>query len=276
MKIKLARKYIKFNPAKNFLIAALIFVGACRPAPERFYSEATKEIEKGHFRIAVDLIEKSAQVEKDEKNKFKYLIEAARITRFEIQDYERAIKFYKTIILQSQNEKQRIDAQQAVAEIYLENLQNYSKALQELQTLEPLIKTEKEKQKIKLKIAQAQYLTGNYQAAIEEIEVSLKISKLEILNFLKLKAQVLVAQKKYRDAIDTYQEILRRDPKYFELENLFIATSVVYEENEDYAEALNYLTKYENKIKDKAYYELRYKRLNERLINKPFYKGKRK
>lgn len=257
---------------------ALIFISACRPSAERFYNEANAEIEKGHFRIAVDLLEKSANAEKKENEKFKYLLEAARITRFEMQDFDRSIRIYRIIILESQEEDRRIKAQEAISEIYLENLQSYNMALRELQILEPLIKEEKEK--IKLKIAQTQYLTGNYQPALDEINMSLSNlksnDKSEKSNFLKLKAQIFVAQKKYKEAIEVYQDILKQDVDYFEKENLFIAASIVYEENEDFSAALDYLTRYEKQIKDKSYYELRYKRLKERLVNKPFYKGRRK
>ncbi len=271
MKIKPAKKFIN-----NIIIAALLLMSACKPASERLYNEAYAEVEKGHFRIAVDLLEKSANFEKKNAIKFKYLLEAARIARFEIQDYERSVRIYRAVILEAQDVDQRIHSQQAISEIYLENLQSYNQALKELQVLEPLIKNEDEKEKIKLRIAQAQYLTGNNQQALEEINVSLKVVKNETLNFLKLKAQVLVAQKKYKEAILTYQDILMRDPRYFESENLFIATSVVFEENEEYEAALGYLTKYEKQIKDKAYFELRYKRLKERLANKPLFRGRRK
>lgn len=253
-----------------------MFIGACKPVSERLYGEAYSEIDKSHFRIAVDLLERGAGLDKNNLAKYKHMMEAAQIARFEIQDYDRAIRIYREIILKSEDVDQRIYAQKSVAEIYLENLQSYALALKELQILESIIKDEKENEKIKLKIAQAQYLTGNNQQAIEEIENSLKTAKNETLNFLKLKAQVLVAQKKFKEAIACYQEILKRDAKYFASENLFIATSVVYEENEEYEEALEYMKKYENQIKDKAYFELRNKRLRERLINKPLFKGRRK
>lgn len=255
-----------------------VYLSACKPASERLYNEAYAEIEKGHFRIAVDLLEKSAAAEKVEILKTKYLLEAARIARFEIQEFDRAIRMYRAVILQSSNEDQRIGAQQAIAEIYLENLQSYSLALKELQILEPLIKKDKKdiKFNVKLKIAQTQYLTGRYEPALDEINTALRDAKSEASSFLKLKAQILVAQKKYADAIAVYMEILKRDVQYFETENLFIATSVVYEENEEFDAALDFLKKYEKQIKDKPYYELRYKRLKERQANRPFYKGRRK
>lgn len=273
MKIKSAKRCINFFSISR-LGLALIFISACKPAAERLYNQASAEVEKGHFRIAVDLFEKSSNAEKKDNVKTKYLLEAARLARFEIQDYERSIRIYRAVILLSQDEDQRIGAQQAIAEIYLENLQSYNSALKELQILEPLLK--KDKEKIKLKIAQTQYLTGNFEPALDEINRALESAKGETLNFLKLKAQVLVAQKKYTEAIAAYQDILKRDAEYFEKENLFIATSVVYEEKEEFSLALEYLTRYKKQIKDKAYYELRYKRLKERQANRPFYKGRRK
>ncbi len=272
MKTKLAKTYIR----EFILILALAFVGACKPTSERLYNEAYAEIEKGRFRIAVDLLEKSSAVEKKNTLKFKYLAESAAIIRFEIQDYERAVRQYRKIILNSDDEMQRIHAQEAIAEIYLENLQNHSFALKELQVLEPLLKDEKTKEKTKLKISQAQYFTGNYQQALDEINISLKTANGEKLNFLKLKAQVLVAEKKYKEALQVFNNIYEQSPVFFEKENLFMATSVVYEENEDFKEALEYLYKFEKQIKDKQYFELRIKRLKQRLMNKPLFRGKRK
>ena len=69
---------------------------------------------------------------------------------------------------------------------------------------------------------------------------------------------------------------ISKNISFFKEENLFIATSVVYEENEEYAEALTFLNKFEPMIKDKAYFELRTKRLKERMANKPLFIGKRK
>ena len=277
MKIKLVKKYTKIFFLNITLIIISVYINACGPSPEKYYNEAYAEIEKGHFRVAINLLEKSVDLDELNITKYKHLLEAARIARFEIQDYERAIRIYRKIILQSQNESQRISAQQAISEIYLENLFNYNKALKELQILEPLTKSVDDKEKLKLKIAMTQFLIGNLDQALEEINTALTTTvRNETLNFLKIKAQVLVAQKKYKEALSTYLEIFNKDINYFEKENLFIATSIVYEENEEYKEALEYLVKYEKQIKDKAYYELRFKRLKERLVNKPFYKGKRK
>ena len=87
---------------------------------------------------------------------------------------------------------------------------------------------------------------------------------------------LLFAQKKYKESIAAYESLKSKYPDYFSNENLFIAASIVYEENEQYADALKYLSSNEALIKDKAYYELRIKRLKERMTNKPLFKGIRK
>lgn len=271
---------MKTKPAKrstSFLLSYFfVLIVGCRPSSEKLYDQAHIESEKGHFRIAVSLLERGAKIEKENPARYRFLLEAARLARFEMQDYEKAIRIYKEVVLNSTDEPQRISSQKALAEVYFDNLQNYTQALKEMLVLEPRLKNQEDREALKLKIIRCLYLTGQNQQALEEINTSLSKVKYELLNFLKLKAQVLVAMKKYQEAIDTYQKIYDKDQRFFENENLFIAASVVYEENEQFESALKYLNKYEKQIKDKAYLELRYKRLKERMMNKPLFKGKRK
>lgn len=265
------------NLKKVFIFCGVLFsLTGCTPQSEKLYSEAYAEIEKGHFRIALDLLEKSAAVEDDDKKKTKALVEAARIARFEIQDYDRAIRINRQIILKSTDVKQRLLAQETLAEIYFENIQNYTQALNELLILEQRNLEPERKEKLRFKIAQTYFLTGNPNAAFEYIEASLKSPASDRRSLLKLKAQILVSKEKYDEALAAYEEIRQSDPNFFAKENLYISASTVFEEKEDYASALAYLEKYQSFIDDKSYLELRFKRLRERLTNKPLFKGRRK
>ena len=259
-----------------FICGVLLLLNGCTPQSEKLYTEAYSEIESGHFRLALDLLERSAAIEKDDKKRTKALVEAARIARFEVQDYDRALRINRQIILKSEDPKQRLLAQETLAEIYFENLQNYSQSLNELLILEQLTSEAEAKEKLRFKIAQAYFLTGNPPAAFEYIEASLKSPAADRKHFLKLKAQILVSQKRYDEALAVYEEIRKLDADFFAKENLYIATSTVFEEKEDYASALAYLEKYQSFVNDKAYLELRFKRLQERLTNKPLFKGRRK
>lgn len=249
---------------------------SCSPQAEKLYNEAYQEIENGHFRIAVNLLEQSAKIEKSDRKKTKALLEAARISRFEMQDFQRSLRLYREIILKSQDSSQRIGAQEAIAEINLENLQNYGQALSELLILEQLNLNLEQKEKIKLRIAKAQFLTGNSETALENIESALKTAKSDRRYFLKLKAEILMAQKKQTEAISIYEDLRKTDEKYFASENLYIATSIAFEEKEDYVTALSYLEKNKSRITDLSYLELREKRLREKILNKPLSKGRRK
>lgn len=271
MKTKLVKKF-----TKHVLFICIAGLISCAPQGERFYSEAYSEIENGNFRVAIDLLEKSASIEKSDKKRTKALAEAARIARFEIQDFDRAIRLNRQIVLKSEDAAQRLSAQENLAEIYLENTQNYSQALSELLILEQLIQNPEKKDKIKLKIAKSQFLSGNSKTTLEYIDSAIKTSSTEKKNFLKLKAQALVSLKRFDDSLLTYEELRKMDENFFANENLYIATSIVYEEKEDFSTALSYLEKYKEQIKDKTYLELRTKRLNERLTNKPLYNGRRK
>ena len=264
------------DSALALVLGALLFILSCSPQAEKLYNEAYQEIENGHFRVAISLLERSAKIEKSDKKKTKALLEAARISRFEIQDFERALRLYREIILKSQDSGQRIAAQEAIAEINLENLQNYSQALKELLILEQLNLNPEQKEKIKLRIAQAQFLTGNPDTALEYIESALKSAKKDRRYFLKLKAEVLMAKRKQDEALLVYDDLRRLDEKYFSDENLYIATSIAYEEKEDFGSALNYLEKYRSQIHDLSYLELREKRLKEKVLNKPLSRGRRK
>ncbi|OFZ28499.1 MAG: hypothetical protein A2622_05215 [Bdellovibrionales bacterium RIFCSPHIGHO2_01_FULL_40_29] len=280
MKTKLAKKFInlkkKFTFTAALLFSAAVFFESCTPRSETLYNDAYQEIENGHFRLAINLLEQSAKLEKNDKKKTKALLEAARIARFEIQDFERSIRLYREIILKSQDSRQRINAQEAVAEVYLENLQNYTQALKDLLILEQLDLGSDQKEKIKLKIAQAQFLTGNADSSLDYIDGALKTAQKERKHLLKLKAEVLISSKKHDQALITYEELRKLDEVYFAEENLYIATSIAYEEKEDYVSALSYLDKYRDQIKDLSYLELREKRLKEKLTNKPLFKGRRK
>ncbi|MCC2679374.1 MAG: hypothetical protein K0R29_1950 [Pseudobdellovibrio sp.] len=249
---------------------------SCNSRSENLYEQAITELDAGNYPAATDLLEKTSLLEKDHVQKYRYLGEAARIARFELQNYQKALRMFRTIILSSPDELQRISAQEAVAEIYMENLQDYSTALKELQILEPLLKDAKKKEKIRLRISQALYLTGHGDQALEEIAAAEKYVKYQGLHFLKLKAEILMAERRYKDTLLAYEELRQKNASYFAEENLYIAVSIVYEEMEQYKEALDYLLKNEAAVKDKVYFELRIKRLKAKIANKPLSKGIRK
>lgn len=261
---------------KHFLLLIISFLCACTPRAENLYNNGLELLSRGKYLEAVEALEDSATLDTNKQRQYKSLSEAARVLRLEIKDYMKALSIYRKLILEAEDALVRLQAQESVTEIYFENLQDYSVALKELLVLEPLVTDPQKKEFIKLRIAQCMQLTGSHTASLEFIEAALGSSKYEQQNFLKLKAQIFLTLKKYDDALNTNFYLLEMDPTYFKNENLFISQAMVYEEKQEYKLALEFLTKHKDQIDDKNYLELRMKRLQEQIINKPFSRGMRK
>lgn len=286
-KKKLAKRFtnlkaslVKKNHKKlsQFFLAGafLVLCFSCQSRSEKLYAQAYEKINQNQFAEAIELLESCAELEKDNLKKMKALLESARLLRFETQNYEQALKVLRIIVLESSDSKMRMLAQESIAEIYFDHLQNNTEALKEFLILEPLLQESKKKELVRLKIAQAQRFLGNNQAALEYIEVSLKNNSENKNSFLKLKAQILQAEQKYDEALKAYDTIFLNTKSYFISENLFSAVSSIQEEKKDYKQAIEYLEKNAEFISDKNYLEFRIKKFKEKQINKPFSKGIRK
>lgn len=251
-------------------------INACQSRAEKFFHLAQKKIEQRQFLDAVDLLENSAELEKNNRLWSKTQFEIARILRFEIHDYNKALLVYRDLILKSEDASIRLLSQEAIAEIYFENIQDYTTAVKEYLLLESLIKDPEKLEKIRLKIAQCYRYTGSFKTALEYIDVFWRTAKTEKSAFLKLKAQTYTSLGNYDEAVKNYNLILTTDAKYFSDENLYVAVAMTYEEKQDYKSAMAYLMQNKDKIKDQSYVDLRIKRLNEKLVNKPFTNGVRK
>lgn len=272
MKKKLVKKFI------NWFLAGMIgcFAASCQSRAEKFYHLAMEKIEQRQFLDAVDLLEDSAELEKNNRLWSRTNFEVARILRFEIHDYNKALVGYRDLILKSEDVNIRLLSQEAIAEIYFENLQDYTTAVKEYLLLESLIKDPEKLEQIRLKIAQGYRYTGNSKTALEYIDVFLGSAKETKNAFLKLKAQIFMSLSLYDEAIKNYNLIFSRDAKYFLNENLYVAMAMAHEDKHDYKTAQAYLLQHKDKIKDQAFVELRLRRLNEKLQNRPFSRGVRK
>ena len=268
---------VKLSTAFRMLAAYMwIFSAACTPRSERLYENGIDLVSKNKFLEAVDSLEDSAAIDSNPSRKTKALMEAARVLRLEIRDYEKSLATYRQVILESEDPISRLQAQESITEIYFENLQDYNMALRELLVLEPLIVDQQRRELVKLRIAQCMQLTGAHLAALEYIDATLNSSKYEQKNFLKIKAQIFVTLKRFDEALKTNEYLLELDPEFFKGENLYISQAMILEEKQEYKLAMDFLNKHRDKIPDQNYFELRIKRLQEQIVNKPFSRGMRK
>lgn len=268
----------KTNFTRTVLVLCLFILCACTSRMEAEYKDALSEVEQSHFRIAVSKLEVFTKKYPDDPMAVSAAKEAARISQYEIKDFERTVGFLKFIILKSQDFKDRFQAQDALASIYFENLQNYKGAINEYNRLIEISSSEADKQKYAQMVARSYYYLGNFAQTLNEIDELLKrhTQVLDKFAVLLLKANTYVATKEFKKAIGILDQLQLEFPEKAKAESIPLSIAICYEELEDFKKAIEVLEEAKKTDQNNDYLELRIKRLQERLSNKPGSKGYRK
>ncbi|MEK2643668.1 tetratricopeptide repeat protein [Bdellovibrio sp. BCCA] len=261
-----------------FLIALVLALTACSSQEEADYKQAQKEIAQEHYRIALSYLDKVIKRNNPTKYPLEAAREAARISFFEIKDFNKAIEYHHFIVLHSLDEKERLESQKQIAAIYFNNLQNYQESIVEYSKLQQMPHTDLEAAQYKMNVARAQYYQNNFFQAESEIDSLLKLKGDDNTRFsaLMLKGNILVARKDFAKAADIFKDLIKNFPEKAIQENVALILAVCYEENLDFKSAIAVLEEYKNKYSPPEYIELRIKRLQERMKNAPGAKGFRK
>jgi tetratricopeptide (TPR) repeat protein len=258
---------------KIFLLIIFIInlIWSCKKADQIDFENGKKEVTSGNFRTAISYFEKVIQ--RDEKSVLASRAneEAAHIALYDIKDFERAIKFYKNIVLSSNDIKQRVQAQRQIAQIYFDNLNNYEKAIIEYSKLLELPHSESDESIYKIAIARSYYYLGNFAQAESETDEHLrkKLSNEQEYDLLLLKANLRIAQKDHQAASLLYAKLISKYPERSKKEDIFLSLVLCYEELGDYKKALDVLEILRPTYKPTEYLDLKIKRLLERQKNQP-------
>ena len=255
----------------------LIVIG-CSSPEQSDYKKAQNEIAQGHFRIAMSYLDRVIKRNAPGEYPMEAAREAARISFFEIKDFSKSIEYHRFIVLNSLNDKERLQAQKEIADIYFNNLQNYKQAVIEYSKLQQMPHTDAEEAQYKMNVARAQYYQNNFFQAESEIDSLLKLKSENAVRFsaLMLKANILVGKKDYVPAAEILKNLIQEFPEKSSQENVALILAVCYEENNDFKSAIRVLEEHKSFYKPAEYIELRIKRLQERMRNAPGAKGFRK
>jgi tetratricopeptide (TPR) repeat protein len=256
---------------------SLLLLG-CSSQEKADFSDAQKAIDQGHFRIAVSHLEKVIKRNSGSSLTLEAAREAARIAFYEIKDYNKAIEYFKFIVLHSPDPAERLQSQKQVASIYFDNLQDYNNAVMEFSKLLEMPHSDFDGSVYRLSLARAYYYMGNYGQSLSEIDALLAKKSDENTRFgiQLLKGNILVAQKEFLKAAEVFKSIIEAYPDKAVKENVGLILAICYEENNDYKNALKVLESYRGKYNPPEYIELRIKRIQERQKNAPGAKGFRK
>jgi outer membrane protein assembly factor BamD (BamD/ComL family) len=261
-----------------FLVVLVLFLTACSTQEEGDFKTAQKNISQGKYKVALGYLERVIKRNAPTEYPLEAAREAARIAFFELKDYEKTIEYHRFIVLHSQSEKERLESQKQIAEIYFNNLQNYQASIVEFSKLQQMPHTDLEAAQYRMNVARAQYYMNNFFQAESEIDSLLRLKADDNIRFsaLMLKGNILVAKKEFTKAIDIFKGLIDKYPQRSMQENVGLTLAVCYEENDNFKEAIKVLESYRGKYNPQEYIELRIKRLQERMKNAPGAKGFRK
>lgn len=251
---------------------------ACSSAEMRFIEKAQSEASRGHFRIALSLLDKAIARKPELKEALLASREAARISYYEIKDYSRAVDYYKHIVLYSPDSAERLFAQKQIATVYFDHVADYEKAITELHKLVNMSLEPEEKHKYKMNLARAYYYLNNFDQAEHEVDEFLRDAKMEedIFEMLMLKGNINLAKKELESASKVYLRIIKDYPERSQAENVGLTLALCYEEMRDYGKAIQTLAKLKEYHPVPEYIDLRIKRLEVRKKNQPGARGFRK
>lgn len=274
-KVQLSHKFTKL--IERLIIGALCFsVISCTSREQKTYQQAQVEIKNGNFRSAVDNLEKITILSPQSDIGIQSAREAARVSFYEIKNFEKAVKFYKLIILHSKDVDERISAQKQLVSIYFDHLNDYKKAILEINKLIPMLGSTSEKTEFKMKLARAYYYQNNFIQAENEVDefLSKEISSDLLFDMYLLKGNINLAQKKLNKSIDLFKKMLIEFPDRSVKENIGLTLSVCYEELKDFKSAIETLEQVKTHHPTPEYIEIRINRLKDRLKNQPGAKGR--
>lgn len=277
---KTARARKRTEAVRGALGSLLIgaFLAACSPPEERDLDRAMAEVGKGYYRISLTSFDRVIKRAPESESALKAAREATRVATFELKDYKKAVGYLQHIILTSKEASEREQAQKQLAGIYFENLQDYPRAAIEYNRLLAMNPPFAEQARYKLTIARANFYMGQFAQAESEIADLLKERLSASIQFdvLALKGNILVAQKRFKPAVDVYKSLLNDFPERSRQENIGLQLAVCHEENSEFRQAIAILETLKDTYQPREYIELRIKRLHEKIRNQPGAKGYRK
>jgi tetratricopeptide (TPR) repeat protein len=227
------------------LVAFVCVFSACTLSSEKIEFERAQKSERAgkheeallHYKSVVERFKTSATAIKSAQ-------EAARLDQFELKNYKEAIEMYRHVILYSPSERERIEAQRKIADIYFTNFTDYNQAVTEYNRLLELPGTAEETATYRLAIARSYfYLNNFYQSQVELDRIVKDNSKTKPLVFeaLLLKANIFLTTKHLDDAIEVLKRLIVENPERAKAESIALVLEVCYEEQKNFAKAIEVL-----------------------------------
>jgi tetratricopeptide (TPR) repeat protein len=267
----------KFREAKWFvliaaLVAAVLFVifSPKIALEKRLLSSGKHYEELREWKDAADEFERCVHYAPQSQAG----VEAARlgggIALYELKDYQKAIFFFRHIVRNSQKTVEVRWAQQKLAEIYYEKLNDYAQAVVEYQRLLEANPSGDDASDYKLRLGRSYYFMGNFDQAIAEASEFLasRSGDAKTFDILMLKGDALLAQKKLDEAIATYDSVAKEFADRPEFYQAKLNKSLALEEKKDWDGAIKELQEIRDKYPHPDVIDLKIRSIQRRKAKK--------
>lgn len=191
---------------------------------------------------------------------------AARIAHYETKDFDAAVRNYKFVVLNGKDAAARLDAQKKIAEIELEHRLDYQAAITEYQRLLDLPHSRAEGYAYRMAIARSYFYKSEFYQAQVELETLLKedLEPNKAFDAMLLRANIFLTTKRLDDAVRTLSELIKKFPQKAKEETIGLVLAVCYEEQRNYARAIETLESIRKDYPRKDFIENRIRTLRER------------
>jgi tetratricopeptide (TPR) repeat protein len=204
--------------------------------------------------------------------------DGARISFLEIKDYKRALFFYKYLVLYSEDEAERKEAQKHLAEIYFERLTDYDQAVVEYNRLLQLPHAPREGAEYRMNVAKSYFYLNKFSQADAELDLVVRSNPTGNMFFDAnlLRANISLATRRIDSAIEIFKTLMEKFPQQARDEHVGLSLAVCYEEKNDFKAARAVLNEIRGFYPRPDFIDLKIQRLEERAAQLPGAQGLRK
>jgi tetratricopeptide (TPR) repeat protein len=290
--------------ASALAVLAALLITSCSVSSEEIEFKKAQQTEQAgdhegaitHFRAIMNRSQKSPLSIQSAK-------EAARISHYELKHFNEAIEIYRRLILYAPDQGDRVSAQKEIAEIYFNQLLDYNQAVTEYQRLLDLPHSVTDDMLYRMAIARSYFYLSNFFQALVEIDEILqtKLPKSAVVPVpatsplpqkapekspekandayfepLLLKANILLNSKRLDEAVVVLNQLIAQYPERSQTESVGMVLAVCYEEQKNFAKAIETLQAARQTDPRKDFIDRKIKLLKERQSYMPGAKGLKK
>jgi tetratricopeptide (TPR) repeat protein len=259
-------------------LIALVMAGCTLSSEDLEYKRAEEASKSGKNEVAYKHYKNVVDRYVKDRLAIRSAQEAARLAHYELKRFPEAIALYKHVILYATSESDRLDAQKKLADLYFSQALDYEQAIAEFSRLVETPHSHEEDGKYRFAIARSYFYLNNFFQATVEIDKILASKPSEDLGFdaLMLKANIYLSTKKLDEAILTLQDLLKRYPARAKKETVGLVLAICYEEQKNFAKAIETLEAIKDDYPRKGFIESKIKTLRERQSLQPGARGLKK